>query len=213
MGEPREQRMNSPGPNEIEIWRPIEDFPDYEVSSFGKVRSCKIQGSPWLKGPWRILSLKGKSGYKKDYIHVHLYQGKSKKKLCVKFYIHTLVARAFIGPAPTPSHVVNHDDLNKENNYYGNLEWVTKSEDWKHAFKAGRTLGHTDSKGEKNVHAKLTEEQVLEIRRIWKESSKYSKRIRMNTTRIMTQKDIAEKFNVSEHLIQRVCIRETWKHI
>lgn len=206
-----EQRMNSPGEHEVEVWKLIEGCADYEVSSFGRVRSRKVKGSPWLKGPWKILSLKGASAAENGYAHVSLAQGKTKQKSYTKVYVHILVALAFHGPKPTASHVVNHDDLDKKNNYHGNLEWVTKSDNFKHAFRAGRTLGHTDSKGEKNVHAQLTDDKVLKIRKIWAHNLKYPKRVRKHAN--MTQKDLAKRFNVSEHLIQRVCNRETWKHI
>ena len=42
--------------------------------------------------------------------------------------VHRIVATAFLGPAPTPSHVVDHIDTNRQNNRPENLRWVTRLE-------------------------------------------------------------------------------------
>lgn len=52
--------------------------------------------------------------------------------------VHTLVAETFV-PNPDPEHrkYVNHIDGNKHNNSADNLEWVTSSENQKHAYLMG----------------------------------------------------------------------------
>ncbi|WP_304576767.1 HNH endonuclease [Romboutsia ilealis] len=53
-----------------------------------------------------------------------------------KFYVHRLVAKAFID-VDDDTLVVNHKDSIRNNNYYDNLEWVTIQENNKHGNKHG----------------------------------------------------------------------------
>lgn len=42
--------------------------------------------------------------------------------------VHRIVATAFLGDAPTPEHVVDHIDTNRQNNRPSNLRWLTRFE-------------------------------------------------------------------------------------
>ena len=42
--------------------------------------------------------------------------------------VHRIVATAFLGPAPSEQHVVDHIDTNRQNNRPENLRWLTKLE-------------------------------------------------------------------------------------
>lgn len=42
--------------------------------------------------------------------------------------VHRIVATAFLGPAPSEQHVVDHIDTNRQNNRPDNLRWLTKLE-------------------------------------------------------------------------------------
>lgn len=63
---------------------------------------------------------------------VNLYENKKRSKKLV----HRLVAQEFL-ENPTEKEQVNHIDGNKSNNYLSNLEWVTRSENVKHAYLIG----------------------------------------------------------------------------
>jgi hypothetical protein len=103
----------------LEIWKPIDDFDEYEVSNLGNVRR---------KGK-QTLKLTVSTGY----VRITLRKGgKSYKK-----YVHRLVADAFIPKTDTDKVQVNHIDGNKLNSKVCNLEWVTCSENHLHAYAMG----------------------------------------------------------------------------
>lgn len=95
-----------------EIWRTIKDFPMYEISTFGRVKS--LYTNKILK-PYK--SSKSAKGY---YMQVSLSRNHKKYKA----NIHRLVANTFI-PNPDNYPVINHKDENPSNNYIYNLEWCT----------------------------------------------------------------------------------------
>lgn len=85
-----------------EIWKKIDEHPDYSVSNFGKIRNDKKNK---LVKPWN-------NGH--GYLHIALNG--------VKYKVHRLVAKAFI-PNPDNLPIVNHKDEVKTNNISENLEW------------------------------------------------------------------------------------------
>ena len=108
-------------------------------------------------------------------------------------YIHRLVAETYI-PNPFNLPEVNHKDGDKSNNNDWNLEWCTAKENTTHAINTGLK----SSVGINNKMAKLTEKQVLEIRSL---------------KGIITQKQIANKFHVSQSMVSMIQTNTQWKHI
>ena len=96
----------------MEEWREIEGFPNYRVSSIGRIKSLNYNKT----GSGRILlPHKLRNGY----LGVCLY-GTDKKPH--NLLIHRLVALAFI-PNPMDYKIINHKDENRSNNSIENLEW------------------------------------------------------------------------------------------
>lgn len=95
----------------------ISEYPNYYVSEEGKIYSCN-----------QTIYLKPQIN-KNGYCYVTLCKDGSKQN----FYIHRLVAQAFIENCDEKD-FVNHKDLDKTNNNLSNLEWVTHSENIIHMY-------------------------------------------------------------------------------
>lgn len=100
-----------------EIWKRIEWSPDYEISSYGRLKSYKRD-----KTNGKLIKLTPR---KTGYITVQIDDIRTGK---IKLTgVHRLVAEAFI-PNPENKGDVNHIDENKSNNHVDNLEWMTRKE-------------------------------------------------------------------------------------
>lgn len=129
-----------------EIWKNIDGYDGkYQVSNLGNVKSYK--------------NLK-KELCKNGYLRVTLYkEGKAKR-----FLVHRLVANTFLENKSNKPQV-NHIDGNKTNNQINNLEWVTSSENNKHAHKIGLnkgSYGMLGKKGQLNKKSKIILQYSLE---------------------------------------------------
>lgn len=120
-----------------EEWKVIEDGATYEISNYGQVRN-KITG--------KVLKLLLLSGYM--VITLKMNNRKTISK------IHRLVATQFL-VRTNETHIVNHKDGNKLNNHVENLEWVSPSENVKHAYRIGL------NKGKKNKVYQYTLDNVF----------------------------------------------------
>lgn len=111
-----------------EIWKNIEGFPGYQVSSEGRVRSFRdYHGN--ITEDYKILKmLTNKDGY----YELTLYTADRKK--CTK-RVHKLVANAFLGKRPNM--VVDHINDNKLDNRITNLHYVTAEENSTLASESG----------------------------------------------------------------------------
>ena len=105
-----------------EVWKDIEEYEGlYQVSNYGRIRSFdrwvigKSNSKRFKKG--KILKTVEHNGYQ----HIFLYKnGKGKW-----FYVHRLVAQAFI-PNPDNLTEVNHINEIKNDNRVVNLEWCDR---------------------------------------------------------------------------------------
>jgi hypothetical protein len=173
-----------------EIWKDISGYEGcYQVSNLGRVRSCDRyvefhRGTRLHKG--KLLRPRERAGYLAVALSAY---GIQKDKS-----IHVLVAEAFHGKRPQ-GFEVNHADTDKHNNYASNLEYLTPSENTKHAY----SMGRISQLGEKNNQATITDFDVRQIRH--------------HLASGMTVTGVARLLGVTVAVVSGINVGRTWKHI
>lgn len=107
--------------------------------------------------------------------------------------VHAIVLEAFVGPCPTGMEGC-HEDGDPANPRLDNLRWDTRKGNMADARRHG-----TISCGSKRHNAKLTDDDVVEIRRLWASG--------------VQGRAIADRFGIARSNVSLICSRKTWKHI
>lgn len=159
-----------------EIWKEVIGYEGhYWVSNLGRIKSRYELRRP----------IKHRQGYLMCSLAIKGVKYENKM-------VHRFVAQAFI-PNPDNKPQVNHLNGIKSDNRVENLEWATRSENQKHAF---RELNKTRPQGEKHPNCKITKEIVLEIR---SSNAKHS--------------ESALKYGLSSSHIGDIKNGRKWKHL
>lgn len=188
----------------MEIWKDVKGYEGYyQVSNYGNAKSIDRYvnhpsgGFRFCKG----IILKQKPD-KDGYLSVNL----KKKQIGSTRKIHRLVCEMFLdNPKSKPE--VNHINGIKFDNRLSNLEWCTKSENRQHAYDAGLQNG-LSRRGSKNNFAKLSKDQVLKIREDYSGDARGLSKDKIET--MITQKDLAKKYNVSSSCISFILKNKSW---
>jgi len=159
----------------------VPGYPSYRVLSNGSVWSR--QGGNWLR----------KRAFRDRYGYFQLNLSADGRK--GRFSLHEVVLMAFIGPRPE-GWECRHLDGDKANNRLENLQWGTSKENAADAKRHGTRLV-----GSRQTQAKLTEADVLEIRRRAKEG------------RGGVQGELAVEYGVSDTIISHIVTRKAWGHV
>lgn len=175
-----------------EIWKEIPNYDGaYAVSNLGRLKSLQR----------KIIRSDGKPySVKEKIIHPHITKGYAQATLSYlgkKYYVgvHRLVALAFI-PNLQNKPEINHIDGNKLNNCVSNLEWVTESENVRHAFNTGLRKTCYGNR-------KLTDDDIKFIKDTYKN----------RTSRFWGKKKIAEDLGISMSAIDFIIQGKTWKNV
>lgn len=178
----------------MENWKAIPGFEGfYEVSDQGRVRSVE-----------RTVTVRGRSdGQTAKIIRERILKpGLSSGRPVVNLrsdtdrrhaLVHHLVLEAFVGPCPDGMECRHLDDK-RRNNALRNLEWGTRRENMADRKRNG--LRRHGPRGEMNNASKLTETDVLTIRRLRAGGLTYQK--------------IAQRMGVSLQTIWRIVKGDTW---
>lgn len=119
----------------MEQWKDIESYEGmYQVSNTGRVKSLKrvtqFKGKDYTRTEQEKILTPAK--HQKGYLKAQLRKNDKLKA----FFIHRLVAQAFI-PNPENKATVNHKNGIKTDNNVNNLEWLSNQENMKHAYDTG----------------------------------------------------------------------------
>lgn len=187
----------------MEIWKDaLGRFSGrYSVSSFGRVKSLSrvIFCSDGITR--RISERLLKPTLKWDgYLEVKLYDNSGGSRT---YLVHRLVLETFVGPCPEGQEC-RHLDRKRTNNSLKNICWGTPKENGEDKKRHGTTnlgvRGRHYNQGEKHPTAKLTEEQVREIRRLH-EVERFS------------NCELGRRFGVHNAVISMIVHRKTWSHV
>lgn len=161
-----------------EFYVNVPGFVNYRVSASGDVESN------W-RGGWKVLKA---CPDPKGRLRVNLIRD---KRYTVRVY--RIVLEAFIGPCPEGMEAC-HKDGDSNNNILSNLRWDTRKNNHLDKVKHG-----TDPRGERNPNAKLSDEDVVDIRA--KRASGVPRKV------------VAKEYGIDEHHVKQISGRKCWKHI
>lgn len=184
----------------------------YEISNFGNVRRADGR----LKKPSRSSN---------KYLIFGCFEGGKRTNVLV----HRAVAECFLGECPV-SMEVNHKDGNKVNNTLANLEYVTRSENSKHAFVMGLSIPPTrhlygdehwsHQQPERLARGDNNGSRTKPERLVRGEAQHNSKLTEANVRKIralhdngMPKLEIAAMFGVSRRNVSAIVNRQSWRHV
>lgn len=173
-----------------ESWSPIPGYRGlYEVSSAGRIR--RVAPAIGTK-PGHILSPSEMPG-PRPYRIVSLARSPDDHRA---FRVARIVAKVFIGRAPTRHHEVNHLNGICNDDRVENLAWVTPSENVRHRFDV---LRKPNPRGEQHGNTHLTTAAV--------------RRIRILAAKGMPHRLVGLRFGISRPAVTAIVGRRNWGHV
>ncbi len=166
----------------------VPGFPGYRVGTDGTVWSCWKRGNrPVVMGDWKELKpTPVECGYRR----INIYRNGER----FHYQLHTLILETFVGPCSDGMVCRHFPDRNPANNRLDNLQWGTEVEN-----NADRVVHGTTNRGERCGTAKLTSDDVRDIRR------------RRGLGESL--KSLSLEYGISQGHISELASRKKWAHL
>lgn len=180
------------------IWQKIHGFSNYMVSEFGDIKSLDHFVPPYTDKIGRFVPSRLMSGrvlkmrrHEFGYLMCSIV---SDNGIVVGMTAHRAVALGFKGAPSDKKQVARHMNGDASYNHHSNIEWGTQADNIADAMRHG-----TIQKGEGRYNAKLTEEDVIELRELVLAGDKFAL--------------IASYFGISESICYRIAVGEKWASV
>jgi hypothetical protein len=179
------------------VYRDVPDFPGYRVGSDGSVWSCRDSHAGIKRDSWHRLS---------PYRMTNGYCGVmlSVRGRATQYRVHVLVLETFFCPRPAGLQARHFPDPDRLKNTVFNLCWGTREENEADkrlhgTFEASHTGLKLGRYGRRSRERKLTEPDVLEIRRL--------------AICGISDSVLARSFGVCRATIYNIVHRKKWAHV
>lgn len=198
-----------------EIMQPIYKIPGYEA--FNKYYITK-EGEVFSKKSNKFLKQQYKSGYKRVSIG-------SKKTIRKSFYVHRLVALAYLYFNGCEELTVNHKDENPSNNHKNNLEWLSIADNIRYSHAKSKTFNKPELILKEWNNSTLSLKEFSDLHKValntmWdtlniqakgknlRKRRKFDKSERLLIAKCRATgtplKDVADKYNCSQSMVSKV---------
>ena len=173
-----------------EIWKDVPGYEGrYQASTHGRIKALKrVRANGRLREEHILSQQTWPQGYKKVTLSNDINPHKT-------FFVHRIIAITFLDNVNNLPQI-NHKDENPSNNFVENLEWCT------HKYNVNYGNRTKKTQGENNKNHKLTEAEVIEIKKIYQKNS-----------REFGQPSLAKVYGVSRGTIQNIVDGRKWKHL
>lgn len=184
-----ESPSREPRLSEKEIWKPVKDFPEYEISNYGRLKSLARYGE---HGRWLKERFIGSKRTPRSVVCL-----RKNNRTLRRTEVGILVLEHFVGPKPLGKMALHYDD-NPQHNHLTNLYWGTYAENVKDAKRNGRWVDPPKAKKGQKKPLGYGERKSKALKEWWaKQTPEYKQ---ANSNRLLSTVTSARPLLMSERM-------------